>query len=245
MLERGQRGEIGGDEVGPAEIARKAPLPGGRQFERREHGPEQAGVADAQAWRREAVALHAVEREREDLGIGRGGVGPADQFDAGLQELAGPAGPVPEGRPVIAIGAEARRIAAGDMIAADRNGQLGPQAEFAALAVARQVEALCELFAGKVEEQLGRLQDRGLDRLVARRHEGRQEGLAAVRRYARCAVHAPRAFSEEVDTGSSKENATTQYSRAVIRSIGSDHSSGPGGVIAGLGGCERRGRSPN
>ena len=71
--------------------------------ERVEHGREQRGVADAHVRRARRRGRDRVERERQHVGVGGGAVGPAERFDAGLQELAARAGPLAEDRAEIGI----------------------------------------------------------------------------------------------------------------------------------------------
>ena len=107
------------------------------------------------------------QAERQHFGVGRRLVGTAEDFDAGLQELARAVAAVTEHGTEIAI---ARRLAGerrGEVIARHRNGEVGAQAEFAAARRGGQVHALADVLAGEVEERLGRLQDGGRNAGIA------------------------------------------------------------------------------
>ena len=101
----------------------------------------------------------------------------AEGFDAGLQELARLVLAVAEDRTEIA---EARRLAGprrGQIVARDRDGEVGPQAQFAALRIEREIHALADVLAGEIEERLRRLQDRRLDARIAGALEAGDERL--------------------------------------------------------------------
>ena len=126
-----------------------------------------------------------LQPERQHLGVGRRLVGAAEGFDAGLQEFGrrvargdGTPGRDSRSRP-------ACRQRRGEIVARDRNGQVGPQAEFAAARRGGQVHALADVLAGQVEERLGRLQDRGRDAAIAGALIGGDQRLRAHIRLAR------------------------------------------------------------
>ena len=159
------------------EILHQPPLPGRRQIERRDQRREQPDVADPDLGRRQAVVAGRLEAERQHLGIGRRDVGAAEGLDAGLQEL---------GRLVVAVAkhraeiAESRRLAGrrrGQIVARDRDGEVGPQAQFVPLRVEGEIHALADVLAGQIEERLRRLQDRRLDAPIAGALEAGDERL--------------------------------------------------------------------
>jgi hypothetical protein len=93
--------------------------------------------------------------------------GPPPRLDADLEEL---------GRAVLALAkhraevAELRRLAGGrrgEIVARDRNGEVGPQAQLAARRVVDKVHAAADVLARQVEERVGRLQQRRRDARVA------------------------------------------------------------------------------
>src|SRR5262249_53078802 len=82
----------------------------------------------------------------------------------------------------------------GEIVARHRNGEVGAQAQFASLRIAREIHALADVLAGKVEERLRRLQNRGRYPRIARALErGDQRVRArvgrAVRRDNSCTRH--------------------------------------------------------
>src|SRR5262249_6456882 len=173
--------EIVRQAAGGVEILGEPPPPCRRQIERLDQRREQTDVADADLGRLDAVMRERLEPEREHLGVGRRSIASAEGFDAGLQELA---------RLIAALAkygteiAEAYGLAGGararcEVIARDRDGQVGSQAELAARRLAREIHAPADVLAGKVEERLGRLQDGGLGAPVAGARVGCDERLRA------------------------------------------------------------------
>ena len=55
----------------------------------------------------------------------------------------------------------------GQVIARDRDGQIGPQAQFAPVRIDGEEHALADVLAREIEERLRRLQDRGRDARIA------------------------------------------------------------------------------
>ncbi len=148
------------------EVLDQPPLPGRREIERGDQRGKQADVADADVGCGKPVMRGGVEPEREHFGVRRRGVAAAEGFDAGLQEFAR-AFAMAKDRAEIA---EALRLAGrgrGEIVARDRDGEVGPQAQFVALRVGGQIHALADVLAGKVEERLRRLQDRRCDPRIA------------------------------------------------------------------------------
>ena len=70
------------------------------------------------------------------------------------------------------------RPAAGDMVEADGNGEFGPQAKRLAGLALGEEDAAAQILAGHVEERIGRLQDRHVDRR-RRRARRRARGCRA------------------------------------------------------------------
>ena len=67
--------------------------------------------------------------------------------------------------------AEALRLAGrgrGQVVARHRDGEVGPQAQLAALRIGGEIHALADVLAGEVEERLRRLQDRRRHARIAR-----------------------------------------------------------------------------
>ena len=127
-------------------------------------------------------AAHGLDREQHDLDIGAFRVGLAEALDAGLAELARVGlvvalRPEAEGGAVIAI---ARRLI-GVRVALEikprhRHGQIGPQTELVAGEIGENVSAAPDRLADLVEENVGRLDDRGRNLLVARPPEQVEQG---------------------------------------------------------------------
>src|SRR5690606_6934046 len=80
-----------------------------------------------------------------------------------------------EHRPVVGIGGAAQGMAGGDVVQADRDRVVRPQAQLDAVGRGGQEQAPAQILAGEIEEQVGILQDRRLDEVIARLdEEGRQ-----------------------------------------------------------------------
>jgi hypothetical protein len=139
------------------EVLDQPALPGGREVKRRNQGGKQPDVADPDIGCGKAVMRCGVEPEREHLRVRGRDIGPSERFDPGLQELARFVLPVPEDLPEIAeplrpTGRRRRQI-----VARDRNGEVGPQAELAAVWIGGEEHPLADVLAGKVEKRLCRL----------------------------------------------------------------------------------------
>ena len=65
----------------------------------------------------------------------------------------------------------------GQIIPRHGDGEVGPQAQFLAGRIRRQVQAFADVLAGEVEERVGRLQDRRLGMDVAGLRKGLQQGI--------------------------------------------------------------------
>ena len=66
----------------------------------------------------------------------------------------------------------------GQIVARHRNGQIGPQAQFAPVRIAGEKHAAADVLAGQIEERLRRLQHRRLDLRIAGAHVGGDQRLA-------------------------------------------------------------------
>ena len=157
------------------EVLHQPALPRRREFERADQRGEQADVAGADVGLGEAVVAGRFERERQHLGVGGRGVGAAERFDAGLQDLARAFVAMAEHRSEIAIALRLAGRRRGQVVARHRDGQVGPQAQLLAVRVAGEEHALADVLARKVEERLRRLQDRGRDPRIAGPLEGRDQ----------------------------------------------------------------------
>src|SRR5215831_2433228 len=74
-----------------------------------------------------------VEPERQHFGIRRRRVRAAEGFDAGLQEFAATLGAMTEDRTEIAKASRLAGGGRGEIVARDRNGEVGAQAQLASL----------------------------------------------------------------------------------------------------------------
>jgi len=99
---------------------------------------------------------------RQGAGVGAGLVGFAQILDTGLIELIAALAALAEHLAEIGIASRRGEIF-GDMGAADRNGEFGPEAEaFAGLGFGQE-DAAAQILAGHVEKRLGRLDHRNVD----------------------------------------------------------------------------------
>jgi hypothetical protein len=159
--------EIVGEAALAVEILDQAPLPRRREVECADQGGEQRDVAHADRRLGEAVMRGRLEREGERLGVGCRSVGAAERLDADLEEFR---------RAVLALAEHRAEVAEfcglaggrrGEVVARDRDGEVGPEAELAACGVVDQVHAAADVLARQIEERLGRLQQRRRDARVA------------------------------------------------------------------------------
>ena len=172
------------------EILDQAALPRRRQIERGDKSGKQPDIADADFRRGHAINRGGFEAEREHFGVGRRLVVAAEGFDAGLQEFRGRSFAMAEHRAEVT---KARCLAGGRRLqigARNRDGEVGPQAQFAPERVAGEKHAAADILAREIEERLRRLHDRGLDQRIAGAHVGRDKRLRAqVRTVGRQARH--------------------------------------------------------
>ena len=168
------------------EILDQAALPHRRQIERGDESRKQPDVADADLGRADAVLRGRFEPERQHFGVGRRLVGAAEAFDAGLEEFGRRAVAMAEHRAEIAEAGGLSGLRRSQIIARHRNGQIGPQAQFAAVRIGGQKHAPADVLAGQVEERLGRLQHRRLDARIAGARIGRDQRLRPRVRIGRC-----------------------------------------------------------
>jgi hypothetical protein len=131
-----------------------------------------------------------LQRQRQHLGVRRRRVAPAEGLDARLEEFRAAVGALPEHRAHETVADRVPGLRRGEVVARHRNGQVGPQAELAALGVGGEEHAPADVLAGEVEERLGRLQDGGRGAHVARALVGRHERFRA-----RVRAHAGRRFA--------------------------------------------------
>ena len=118
-----------------------------------------------------------LQAERQHLGIGRGGVVPAERLDAGLDELRRRIAAMAKHRRRDSRSRAPRRRGRGEVIARHRNGQVRPQAQLAPVRIGGEEHAAADVLARQVEERLGRLQDRGRNARVSRALVMRDERL--------------------------------------------------------------------
>ena len=90
--------------------------------------------------------------------VGLGDVDFAQILDAGLEELVAALAALAEYLPEIGVAAR-RAGAAGDVVEADGNGEFRPQAKLLAGFAFSEKDAAAKVFAGHVEERVGRLHD--------------------------------------------------------------------------------------
>ena len=143
------------------EILDQPPFPRRRQIERGDEGREQRDVAEADVGRAEAVLRGRFQAERQHFGVGRRLVRPAEALDAGLQKFGCRAVAMAEHRAEIAKAGRLAGLRRSQIIARHRNGQIGPQAEFAPVRSGGEIHAPADVLAGQIEERLGRLQHGG------------------------------------------------------------------------------------
>ena len=166
------------------------------QGERIEQGIEQRNVAEAKTQAFEPRLAHRPGGKTHDLGVGAGAIRHAKALDTGLTELAGVRGArsprlKPEGRAVIAIA----RVDIGTRMALEikprhRHGEIGAQAKLLTGEIGEDIGAAAQTLADLIEQDVGRLDQRGRNPLVARRSEHVEqalglgfEGLELLRRF--------------------------------------------------------------
>ena len=121
------------------------------------HTADFLDIAEADFGGRQAVKRRRLEPERQHLGVGRRLVLPPEGFDAGLQDFGRRAFAMPKNHAQITIArdlAGRRRLQIG---ARNRDGEIGPQAQFAPVRIAGEKHAAADVLARQVEERLRRL----------------------------------------------------------------------------------------
>src|SRR6185312_13729250 len=118
-----------------------------------------------------------LQRQRQHFGIGSGAILPPERFDAGLQELARASAAIAKHRAEIAEPGGLAGPAGGQIIPRDRNGEVGAKTKFLPAGIGGEIEALPDVFTGKVEKRLGRLQDRRLGPHVTGLRERQEQGV--------------------------------------------------------------------
>src|SRR5262249_56296551 len=99
-----------------------------------------------------------LKSERQHFGIRGCDSLRAEGFDAGLQEFPAAVAAMTKHRPEIAKSARLAGFGRSEVVARDRNGEVGAQTQFAPLGVARQIHALAAVLARTSPERLYRLQ---------------------------------------------------------------------------------------
>jgi len=132
-----------------------------------------------------------IEPERQHFGIGRRLVGPAERLNAGLHHLGRQHAAVTVDRTEVAKSLRRTGRWRGEIIARHRDGEIGAQAQLAAVGVGGEVHALADVLAREVEERLGRLQDRRRDAAIAGALIGADQrfGPCVGLRCRRCSCH--------------------------------------------------------
>ena len=124
-----------------------------------------------------SVVRRRFEPERQHFGVGGGLVGAAERFDAGLQKFGRRIAAVTEDRAEIAKARGLSGGGRGEIVARHRNGEIGAQAQLAAVRRRGQIHAPPDVLAGQVEKRLRRLQHGGRDAHVSRALVGGDQRL--------------------------------------------------------------------
>src|SRR5262249_61943462 len=118
-----------------------------------------------------------LQPKREHFGIGGSFVLAPEGFDSDLHKFRRRAGTVAKDRAEIAKAGRPARLGRLQIGARHWNGEIRAQAHFAALRVGGEKHAPADVFAGQIEEWLGRLQQRWIDLRIAGAHIGADERL--------------------------------------------------------------------
>ena len=97
------------------------------------------------------------------VGVGRVAVGPSERLDAGLEELVRLVGALPEDRAEIGVAGLPPRLARGEMVERDGDGEVRPERHLDAVLVGGEEEAAAEILAEELDEHARRIDDRRLD----------------------------------------------------------------------------------
>src|SRR3954454_10420837 len=127
------------------EVLNQPALTRGREVEGCDQRGKQADVANADVRCGKSVKPGCFEPKRKDFRIRRGRIGAPEGLDPGLQEFAGPIAAMTEDRAEIA---EALRLAGrgrGKVVTRDRDLEVGPQTELAALPVGGEIHAFADV----------------------------------------------------------------------------------------------------
>src|SRR4051794_8280562 len=135
------------------EILDQPAPPDRKQVERIKQRVEQRDVAGSDFDIGGPERRKGFQAEREHLGVGCGAVLATEGFDAGLQKLAPVAAAIAKHRSEIAEPGRLAGYGGGKILARDRNGEVGTQAQFLAARVGGEIEAFANVLSGEVEER--------------------------------------------------------------------------------------------
>ena len=144
------------------DAAAQTPPPRLRNFQRIEHGVEQAGVAEPRHERAAPGRGRRLHGEREHLRVGRFGVPAPETLEPGLRLLADLACASAENRAEIGIFGDFAGLVRAEIGATDGDRIFGPEAQLLTRSVGGEEQAAADLLAGHIEKDRRRMQDRRL-----------------------------------------------------------------------------------
>ena len=160
------------------DAAAQTPSPRLRNFQRIEHGVEQAGVAEPRHERAAPGRRRRLHGEREHFRVGRFGVPAPEALEPGLRLLADLACASAENRTEIGIFGDFAGLVRAEIGAADGDRIFGPEAQLLARGVGGEEQAAADLLARHVEKDRRRMQDRRLGALETGRKQTIERAFA-------------------------------------------------------------------
>ena len=176
----------------------------GGKVERLEQTREQTGVAEAHVEFGAAGLACRLERQSEDIGVGRLAIGTAEAFEPGLNEFTRKIAAKAKDRPEIRELRRRARMRRGEIGAAYGDRIFRAQTEFIARRIARQENPAANILAFEIEKDRGGLQDRRLAAAIARRNEMGEQGITPFREHVCLTLQAIRAILHTVMPGQSR-----------------------------------------
>ncbi len=163
----GHAGDRGGQTVGLAKEITQPAAPDGRQVKPFQHGGKQGLVANSDDDVRQAEFLQGLDGKRKQVRIRFGRVRTAEAFRTKLRDFAQAVRALAEHRAVVAIGGRKLDGVLRQMMTANRNGEVGAQAQIKPVGTAGQIEPAPDVLAGEIQKDVRRLQYRRAELVMA------------------------------------------------------------------------------
>jgi len=178
--------QIGGHQRRHAKRAAQAAAPGIGQIERAEQRGKQADIADPDFQPGCAKRTYPIGGKRQGSRIVFGLAGAADRFKAGFQTLRRAGRLAAKDQPL--IGVTGGTAPGGQMMAADGNGEIGPETKPFTGSALGDEDAAADILASGLQKRLDRVQDGQIEPGRAGLAEEPRQSAAG---FVRCQGHRP------------------------------------------------------